>query len=534
MSNALEVSGSAAASESIAEAMRVARKSRWNPLRGFSGEVLGRALDAFAIGDYREGALLFETIADRDDTIPGVKAKREKAVAHKPFEVVSLEKSPAAEEQKALLERFWRRASWVSAWDRAKQGRLPRLIRAMQEAVSYRYSIHHIVWRVSRTGELSATFEQVPLWFFEAREAEMRFVKSGFGYAGESLNPDNWLISTGDGLMVPCSIGYAAKRLSMMDWLRFSEKFSIPGVLGKTAAQKGTPQGLAMQEAAASFANDWSGVVYGADGSESIELIQANGNPAAMPMPAMIEMVNRKFAAIYRGADLSTMSSGTGDGAGASLQGDEADILERDDAANRSEDLQRVERIVLEYTYGPGVEILAEGRLIVPEREDQRLLLDAVKTFVDLGARVSRSDAMSRFGLSEADADEAVFSPAPGGAGRSPLLSSEIGETESAENAARAGMAPDLAEDLLAAAGELVAMARREDSAALQQRLREVLAESNPALMTLRLQQLRRDLPNFLEGTPAMESAWERILYAAVSEGWAEQPRGDEATDTDA
>lgn len=397
-------------SPAIAEAMRWGRRTRFNPLASLTASSLTRSLDSFDRGDLREAAVLWDSIANRDDTIPSVKAKREKSIAHKTLETVPLEASDAADEHRDVLESFWRHVRYVSAWDRSDAGGVQKLIRRMQEAVSYRYAVHHIVWRPTAQG-LRATFEYVPLWFFEAREARLRFLPSGYGLDGLELDSDEWLISSGDGLMIAASIGYFCKRATLQDWLRFSEKFSQPGVLGRTSAGKGTPEGEAMRQAVSRFGNEWAAVLYGDDGSKKtgIELVQANGNPAAMPMPALIERVDRKISALYRGADLSTMSAGSGEGTGASLQSEEQDILERADAAERSEELQRVERTVIRWHFGEDAEPLAQTRLIVPEREDQQLLLDAVKTFVDLGANLSTSDTLGRYGLSEASGDEATL-----------------------------------------------------------------------------------------------------------------------------
>lgn len=395
----------------IAEAVRFGRRTKFNPISNLSAASLTRALESFDRGDLREAALMWDSMSTRDDTIPSVKAKREKSVAHKRLETVTLEKSPAADQHRDVLKAFWENARYVSAWDRSDAGGVQKLIRSMQTAVSYRYAMHHIVWRPSKDG-LRATFEAVPLWFFECREARMRFLPSGYGYDGIELDASEWLTSYGDGLMVAASIGYFCKRAVLQDWLRFSEKFAMPGVLGKTSAAQGTPEGDAMRSAVETFGNEWAAVLYGFDGANTagIELIQANGNPAAMPMPALIERVDKKIAALYRGADLSTMSSGSGsEGTGASLQGEEQDILERADAAERSEELQRVERTVIEWHFGRGVEPLAKTELIVPEREDQRLMLEATKTFVDLGARISVRESMERFGISEADEEEVVL-----------------------------------------------------------------------------------------------------------------------------
>lgn len=397
-------------SEVIAEAVRFARRTRYSPISGLSAQSLTRSLDGFERGDLREASIMWAAMASRDDTIPGVKAKREKSVAHKRLETVGLEKSAEADAHREVLEAFWRNARYVSAWDRNDAGGVQKLIRRMQESVSYQYSAHHIVWQPTRDG-LRATFEHVPLWFFEAREARLRFLPSGYGLEGAELDPREWLISYGDGLMFASSIGYFLKRASLQDWLRFSEKFAMPGTLGKTSALKDSPEGRSMRDAVASFGQEWAAVIYGDDGSgrSGIELIQANGNPAAMPMPALIERVDRKIAALYRGADLSTMSSSNPDGTGASLQAEEQDILERADAADRSEELRSVERTVIEWQFGAGTEPLAQTRLMVPEREDQKLLLDATKIFVGMGARIPVRDTLGRFGLSEAENDEAVL-----------------------------------------------------------------------------------------------------------------------------
>ena len=64
-------------------------------------------------------------------------------------------------------------------------------------------------------------------------------------------------------------------------------------------------------------------------------------------MPAVIEAVNRRMASVYRGADLSSMSSGPGQGTGASLQEKEADILRRDDAETIAETLAEVSRKIV-------------------------------------------------------------------------------------------------------------------------------------------------------------------------------------------
>lgn len=394
-----------------AEAVKQARRVRWNPLRNLTPDTLTRALDAFEYGDLREFALLAEVIADRDDTIKSVKPKREKATSGRDWKVLKRDKSPEAEKHQEILKDFWDNAKAVNAYDRNERGGIGRLIKQMMTSVSFRYAAHHIVWD-PKPGKLRATFEFVPLWFFENREGKLRFLKDGTGITGEELNPAEWMVTCGDGLMIACAIDYIGKRYCMQDWLAFSEKFSMPGILGATSAAKGTPEGLAMKSAVESFSQDWSAVMYGvADPAKApIHLIQPNGNPSAMPMPAYIERADRKIATLYMGADLGTMSSNDGQGTGASLQSDELDNLITDDCMTISETLREVEREVIRWHFGEDVEPLAFIEIQPPVQVDKKFILEAIKILTDMGVRLPVVEILESLGFSEADAADPALS----------------------------------------------------------------------------------------------------------------------------
>lgn len=387
-----------------AEAVKQARRQRWNPLRNLSPETLTRALDAFEYGDLREFALLGEVIADRDDTIKSVKPKREKATAGREWKVMKRDKSAEAEKHQDILQQFWQNVKAVNAYDRNERGGMGRLIKQMMSSVSYRYAAHHIVWD-PKPGKLRATFEFVPLWFFENREGKLRFLKDGAGITGEELDAREWMVTCGDGLMIACAIDYIGKRYCMQDWLAFSEKFSMPGIMGSTSAAKGSPEGNAMKSAVESFSQDWSAVMYGvADPSKPpIHLIQPDGNPSAMPMPAYIERADRKIMTLYMGADLPTASSKDGQGTGASLQKDELDSLITDDCMTISETLQEVEREVLRWHFGEDVEPLAYIEVQPPVRVDKKFILEAIKILTDMGVRLPVVEVLESLGFSEAD-----------------------------------------------------------------------------------------------------------------------------------
>lgn len=169
-----------------------------------------------------------------------------------------------------------------------------------------------------------------------------------------------------------------------------------------------------MEDAVQAFGHDWAAVITGDDGThdEPIKIIQAEGNPAGMPMPAVIERVDRRMAALFRGADLSSMSSGQGEGTGASLQEKETDILRRDDAETIAETLEDISRLVIEWYFGAGVEPLARVELIVPVQEDASKVIDGATKLADRGAKVSKSSLMDRLNLPKASDDGDALSPA--------------------------------------------------------------------------------------------------------------------------
>ena len=390
-----------------AEAVKVWRQNRYNPIRSATPSTVARALEAFEIGDLRDAALLFESIAERDDTLMSVKPKREKAVSQLDSQVKVIPGSGAmGESHKEVLTDFWGNVTAINAYDRNQKGKFRRLVKQMMTSVSFRYAAHHIVWEV-KGGKLRATFEFVPLWLFENRTGCLRYLKNPWAQDGEILADGEWMVTSGDGLMIACSIGWSAKRNAFNDWLIFSAKFSVPGTLGRTSAKKDSPEGRAMHEAVRTFGHDWAGVIYGDDGTHDkpIEIIQASGNPNGMPMPAVVERVDRKFAALYRGADLSTMSAGSGEGSGASLQEKEGDILLSDDAETIGETLEEVSRKVIEWYFGYGVEPLAKLELLVPKREDTKSLVTDAVALADRGAKVSKASLMDRLSLQAATDD---------------------------------------------------------------------------------------------------------------------------------
>lgn len=362
--------------------------------------MLARVLESFESGNLREFCVLAETVAERDETIKSVKSKREKSVAARPWDILLTTDSKEAHRHADKLREFWSRSRAVNAFDRNERGGVGRLIKQMMSAVSFRYAAHHLIWK-NDGGQLSATFEFVPLCFFKNNTGRLRFIRDESGDTDEELKEGEWMTTTGDGLMIAGLAAYLAKRYGIQDWLAFSEKFSMPGIVGATSAGKGSPEGRAMKAAVEAFGQDWSAVMYGVKDTTKppLHLIQPNGNPTEMPMPELVERIDRRLAGLWRGGDLSSMSSNSGAGTGASLQADAARILAVDDCQMISEAFHEVERTVIGWYFGEGTEPLAHFKLMPPMESDKRDQLLLIKGLTKAGARIGQADAAKRLGL---------------------------------------------------------------------------------------------------------------------------------------
>ncbi len=488
------------------------RQIRSAMMRGLSGETLASALDGFERGDLRQAAQYWQTMAARDDDISIVKPKREKSVSRRDWQVLTSDDSGEAKRQKAVLTDFWNRVKAVNAFDLNDRGGFSKLVRQMMESVSFKYAAHHLVWRPSRD-RLDCAFESVPLQFFENRSGRLGFCPTGMEFTGNSLEDEEWMVTVGDGLMQAGSIGYFCKRNALADWLAFSDKFGMPGLLGKTKHGKGTTGGNAMEEAVATFGQDWAGVIFGDDGSGTIDLVQAAGGTSTLPMPDLVERVGRRLTALWRGADLGTTSSK--DATGASLQQGETDLIEQDDALTISEKLNEIEEIVLRWHFGSKVNIKAYIKLIVPQSEDLKLLIEAVTMLVRLGAPIAVDDVLERFAFGQPKAGAVLLGE------RVPGSKSQV--PSPADDQARINAADAAEEKFLAGAARLLAKARAEDRQDLVGEIKVVLNTPDGTRLNA-LAAFVEKLPEKIGQDAAQVAAWETLLSSALVNGWALKP----------
>lgn len=500
--------------------------NRYNPIRTLTPELLGSQIDQYLTGRLRSLALVMDAVEMRDPLVKTVVAKRKKSVARLPWEILTVEdadEKKAGEHRETLL-RFWNTVRATDVLTQDQSGGLALLIRQMMDAQGKGFAVHEMVFKPGQ--KLSAEFRFAPLWWFEGLTGRLRYLDSDAAYEGQPLDPEGWLVSVGDGLMIPTVIAYVFKLFPLRDWLSFCEKFGLPGVLGSVDGQPGSEAWTAMETAVAAVVNDWAGVK---GMNDKIELLQA-GSGQNLPFLPLVEYMDRKIASLWRGADLSTISQG-GESSGASLQGDETDMLLEDDAAWVQETLhERVSKLVIRYQHGDE-EPLAYLSLTCPKRRQIDADDKAIRLCMDAGIPLGVDTTREKLGLPKPDAeDEVLTASASISEARPPTMPQDArdprggietaNEAETPRSKAINGQSERLAE----ASRRQFAAAVAADLAPLRRRLAAIEAISDPEIRRARLEALVADwdtLVGDITSDPEAADALSRIQGAALANGLA-------------
>ena len=512
--------------DSKVSAARVAlqRNTRYNPLRQLDPETLGRQLDGFAAGTLREFAILADAVARRDDTLAAVIAKRVGAPARHPYEIMIGDDVP--EDQKAEAEKhaealryFYANLRVRDAVRRDLTGGFKLLVRQMLTgALSLGCCVHETLWSPGPDG-LTATLQHVPLWFFENRTGSLRFLPSDSSWDGEPLEPGAWFITCAPtALMEPSTVAYLYKRMALGDWVNFNERFGFPIMDATTPDPVDSPGWTSLAEALAGLGREAS--IVRSQGT-TLQPIEVKGTGEA-PFNPLIERMDRAMSRIWRGADLSTVSSGQGTGRGASLQGDESGILEDDDIALVNEALNDgLDRRVIEWTFGEGVAPLAYIRIVKPDVADHATDV-IVDTFLrDSGAPLAVAATMERYGRPMPQDGEPVLTKPAAPTFGPPATSNLQPATLPALAAANESTAtPDPVAQAITDAG-------RSDRAFVLQRLMAIRDIADPELRKAKLTAFRDSLPQLaadLTADPAAAEEYRALLGAALAQGLTQAP----------
>jgi phage gp29-like protein len=393
-------------------------RMRGNPIKGLDFQRLVDYLDNWRVGFFRGAGMAWDLMERRDYQLQITRPKRLKSVARHGYDILIRDdiddsEQAAAQEQKDFLANFYGNVTATSALNPDEEGNMSLLIRQMMDAVGKYYAVHEIVWVPVRAAlakapprrapgqsqtdpngddpaqaddagpefDLTAKFIFCPVWWFEGTRGKLRFLPSEFQIYGIDMEPGDWLVTCGDGLMESCSILYLMKAMLLKSNLAFLDKFGMPGIHGETDAQKGTNEWNNFVEAIQDFSQEWATVT---NRGAKINLVEAKSNGDA-GYQKLLEVFDRAITQLWRGGDLGTKSSQHG--AGASLQEDESEILETDDAKMIEETLDaKVTKFALAWKFGPDARQLAYIKLrTTPRRniQDDLAVDDFLSSFTD-------------------------------------------------------------------------------------------------------------------------------------------------------
>lgn len=518
-------------------------RGRGSPMRGLDPDRLASAIEGFRAGSLGPLSRIVEEFELRDDTMCSCAAKMRAAAARCPHQVLIREGVGDADRERAeahrrALDRLWARARATDALSRNAKGGIRLLLKQMMDAQSFGFAAHELVWRPTPDGSLDVTFVKVPLQFFENRTGALRYLPDPNLYDGVEMAEGEWMVTAGAGVGIAAAVAACSKRLSLQDWLLFSERCGQPGLHAATDAKQGSEQWNNLVAAVANFGREWGIVTDMATKVDTVSL--ANGGTP--PYPALVERMDRAIAVLYRGSDLSTLSAGGGS-VGASQQGEEADILEQDACEMLSETLQeQVERPFIRYVFGDEeplayiqVSPVSHPNLEMEMRIDQHL--------ASLGVKLSKKEALERYQRTEASEDDPddeplklAAPPAEGGFGAPGGgfgLPNEAPAPQDRENAiakplqnARSGSDGKSPVPEPAPALKRVLAAFRSDLGPAAEELQRVLALPE-AEMREACKDLADRLPDLLPADPAMAAILAEELAGAFAEAAGETSHED-------
>lgn len=328
--------------------------ARYAPLPELTMPLLAAQLNQFRVGELRPAARTWEIMWERDGdlSVPGEKLFSD--IARLPWEIEKEDDSKEAEQDFELLQYFYTHLTATSVLDQDETGGINLLLRQLMTAHANRYSIHEMLLRVNNASkrEITAEFRHAPVWFFGARRGRLEYLKNDGEINGEPLQPLQWLVGVGRGMMRPCSVAYFTKWGPLADWMFFAKRFGLPAIHGETGAAANTPEWDQFEAALLAFANGWILQTSGI-GSHKINLIEAGkGGGSTLPFKDLVERADRVYARCFRGGDLSTQSREGGDVAGANPQEGEKQIFLEDGGQWATDVLNaRVDEPLVAYAY---------------------------------------------------------------------------------------------------------------------------------------------------------------------------------------
>ena len=469
-----------------AERVKMEKQTRFNPLRGWTPDVLVRQLEAYSRGEIAPLAWVMEWLEKHDDVISCVAPKAKAAVSRWGYDVlpkneITPEQRAMAEDQQGFLQEFYQNLRAGDAVEMEESGGMRLLVQQVMDGYGKGYAAHHIIWRPGR-GTLGVELVKVPTWFFECTEGRLKYLPTTSAQRGVELDTLGgraaWMVSKGRGVMLAGVLCRMFKQIPLQDWLTYCDRHGMPAFIGKTAAAKGSAGWSDMATAVGSIGSEFGAVVNQGD---MIEVLNLTGQ-GEIPYVQLVDRMDRAQVMLWRGGDLSTLSRENG--TGSNPQQEDSDELDADNAAWVSETLNRnLTAQALRWKFGPAAPALVELKLRTKTRVDLTSEMTVVEKAKSFGVRVSKNWFLGKFGVVEADAEEIALGET-GSAGVPPAAGTQDSTALNASFRAwlarvRSGPAAGAVEDLADAAAD--AAVSDAEFLQLAQSTLEALRDIDPA-----------------------------------------------------
>ena len=509
--------------------------NRSNMYRLATPERLAQGLDGLYAGRF-DIARFWEQMQARDEMIRPTDGKRKDAIGGMEWTVTLNSEGTAPENrdqallQKQVLAKFYENLTATDVLRSDQVGGVGLLVSQMMDARAKGYAVHEWIWqpRAVQGQWTTGLFRFCPLYWFENTSGRLRLLLQDSDWYGVGIDPAGWLISVSDDYMQAVTAGWLMKLDLLRAWVRFSERFGFPIAHGKTTAAKDSDEWNNLVDAIDAINEDEAVVT---NNEAEILLIEVKNTGSNLPFPMLIERIERLVAVIILGADLSTLSAGSGEGQGASLQGLEDQKRERADASFVSETLNRkVDRPVLEYHFGPGVPIFVKFQLVPAKRLDVDRELKVDETAVRLGVPIGVDDFRERYGRPAPIEGSAILVyPIPQANPAAAIgVDSPNGTDGQGAALANAKATDEQRQALVDAASKEVAAARSEDLKALVDQLEIILELDEPEQIRAALKRWlgknTERAKRLLESPSRLAPAIEQLISTALLNGLQESP----------
>lgn len=469
---------------------------KFNPVRQATAERLGTELDSFYSGRLTI-ARFWDAMQHRDDMIRSAGGKRADSVEQLEWQVVQSENADdidaaLAEEQVATLKEFYSCLKVTDVYKQDCNGGVGLLARQMMDARAKGWAVHEITWLPQVDGKLKAELRFCPLYWFENTTGKLRFLLSDWDMYGVDMDCHEWMVTTSDNYMESVTSLWLYKKELLQAWVRFCARYGMPLPVIKTDAAPGSDQWDNAVEAASSITEDWA-IVLNNGASLEFPTLDRSGDGT---FKSLYEDLKRTLVTVILGSDLATISAGGGQGQGASLQGKEDAKREKADASLITETLQRhLDKMVLEYTYGEGIPILAKFILVPSKNQDVNSEIAVDRMFQEFKIPLSVCDVRERYGRAEPTSDEDLVGVPDGPedvAEGEPVDPAEQQSQDTSNDPVQdpEGMSNEIVDD----AKKSIAKARAQDLESVARELTTIMSVKDP-------QAVLRGLKHFIANT---------------------------------